>query len=107
MRPYDIEHDHPYYWEVTQVTSHAMDAGEIQGPRDVVDFIQKEPKALNAVHSWPVVEWRAKDDDGDVYAYGKLYGKDVHGFEPLDDYFGPAYGCTTIDHKENGLWEML
>jgi hypothetical protein len=36
-----------------------------------------------------------KDDDGEPYYHGKIYG-DYEGFEPLDDFGTPNAGCTTI-----------
>jgi len=36
-----------------------------------------------------------KDDDGETYYEGEIYG-DFNGFEPLDDYGTPNAGCTSI-----------
>lgn len=48
--------------------------------------------------------FRMKDDDGEVYFYGVT--NNSSSFDPLDD-FGSAFGCTSIEYKENGKWEVL
>jgi len=41
------------------------------------------------------------DDDGDCIYSGQIYGE-YDGFEPLDDYGTPNFGCTGI--KLDGDW---
>ena len=52
-------------------------------------------------------KFRMKDDDGEIYYYGFIYG-DYEGFEPLDDFGMPNAGCTSIEYKnKQGEWEAL
>lgn len=61
--------------------------------------------------------FRLKDDDDEVYFYGKTDAltnslkdlkSNVFGFEPLEDW-GEAFGCTTIEYKnpKTEQWEVL
>ena len=50
------------------------------------------------------VRFRMKDDDGEVYYIGRLFGE-FDGFEPLDDFGTPNAGCTSIEMREaDGHW---
>ena len=48
--------------------------------------------------------FRLLDDDDIVYFEGRE--SDSSSFDPLD-YFGVAFGCTSIEYLENGKWEAL
>ncbi len=54
-------------------------------------------------------KFRLKDDDGEIYFYGKSSDSNSErAFEPLDD-FGETFGCTSIEYynKEAKTWEIL
>jgi hypothetical protein len=50
------------------------------------------------------VYFRCKDDDGEVYYYGKMQRVD---FDPLDDFAAPNAGCTTIEYLHDGEWTII
>lgn len=53
--------------------------------------------------------WRAYDDDGRLMCAGvAMLHPDATGFEPLDDYAMPNFGCTYLmtDDGPNG-WAIL
>lgn len=55
-------------------------------------------------------KFRMKDDDGNIYYYGKfLMNQSCSGFEPLDNFGAPFSGCTSIEYLEvnSGLWKSL
>jgi len=53
-------------------------------------------------------KFRMLDDDGDVVYEGRIMGPDFSGFEPLDDYGTPNFGCTTIEYCDAaGKWYQL
>lgn len=47
------------------------------------------------------VKWRVLDCDGNIYAYGTLWG-DHWDTEPLDEWAMADLGCTRIQTKEKG-----
>lgn len=49
-----------------------------------------------------------KDDDGELIYRGRIIG-DYEGFEPLDDFGMPNFGCTEIwyQNKQTRKWEVL
>jgi hypothetical protein len=49
-------------------------------------------------------EFRLRDDDGEVYFYGRT--NDTSSFAPLDDW-GDHFGATSIEFLNNGVWEEL
>jgi hypothetical protein len=52
--------------------------------------------------------FRLRDDDGEIYYYGKaITPDDGDGFEPLDHFGTPLAGCTTIEYFERGGWRIL
>jgi hypothetical protein len=52
--------------------------------------------------------FRMRDDDGELYFEGLLYGEHTTGFEPLEDFGMPDSGCTTIEYVNGqGHWEAL
>lgn len=51
------------------------------------------------------IYFRCKDGDGEVNFYGWMM---IPDFDPLDDYAGPAYGCTEIEYlNDGGEWEVI
>ena len=54
--------------------------------------------------------FRMLDDDGTILFYGFLVeqGED-DGFQPLDDFGQPGFGCTEIHYRprHGGEWERL
>lgn len=57
------------------------------------------------------VQWRVKDDDGEIYYEGRMTKERLEGFEdrsfgPLDFAMADA-GATTMEYLENGKWEQL
>jgi hypothetical protein len=52
------------------------------------------------------------DDDGLLVYEGRCNcldnpDEDVDGFEPLDDFGEPNFGCTRIDYLIDGEWKTL
>lgn len=53
------------------------------------------------------VQWRAYDDDGNLYFEGIMQ---EHDFEPLDDFCMPGFGCTYLETREpegDRIWRVL
>lgn len=55
------------------------------------------------------VPFRMRDDDGELYYVGAFVGDSTSedGFGPLDDYGRPNAGCTSIEYRRAGVWEVL
>lgn len=54
--------------------------------------------------------FRMRDDDGEIYYYGRYLGPDDERlFGPLDDFGMPNAGCTSIEYKHATLdqWETI
>ena len=49
-------------------------------------------------------KFRLLDDDGIIYFKGLT--EDSSSFQPLDAY-GVAFGCTSIEYLEKGVWTVL
>lgn len=77
-------------FQMVKWTRHITDSGKDEELRE-------KPDDLNHY-------FRLRDDDSIVYGYG--YTDDSSSFEPLDHY-GPLYGVTEIQYKENGQWKTL
>lgn len=85
----------PTYW--WQITRDIVDEGRYNGtigPRGYDTYIDHDP-----------ITFSLYDDDGECYAIGTLYG-DYSGFEPLDDFGAPNWGCTYIKLKNSKTGEM-
>lgn len=57
------------------------------------------------------VEWRVKDDDGDIYYEGRmtkerLEDSEERAFGPLD-FAAVDAGATTMEYYEDGKWVVL
>ena len=69
----------------------------VSGPSNADDSLKSNPQRFSVY-----------DDDENCYAEGMLYSTDAAKdyeeacFGPLDDYAGPALGCTAI--KIDGKW---
>ena len=50
--------------------------------------------------------FRLLDDDGLVYFHGRQDPKNFDEFGPLDNY-GAAYGCATLQYKNDRQWVTL
>ncbi len=48
--------------------------------------------------------WRVLDCDGEIYAYGYLWGNHWH-VEPLEEWAMADLGATRIQIKSDGKWE--
>ena len=92
------EKPHPAYYLDDKMGPHGTDLT----PEDV----RKHPKA---------VEYRLKDGDDEVYFYGLFVDLSPEGtedefrpseFEPLDDY-GRAFGCVSIEYKQDNEYVQL
>jgi hypothetical protein len=86
-------------WTITKDLLGNGEENGVTGPRNAAlnaDEIKAHPDA---------VEFRMKDDDGEVYYYGKLVGDDL--FAPLDDFGMPNAGCTSVEVKEDGQWTTV
>lgn len=71
------------------------------GHLDAVVFSHLSPAAIE-----PFLKYRFRVlDDGLVYAEGKSSCNS--SFAPLDSFFTPHYGCTTIEYWEGGKWAIL
>lgn len=68
--------------------------------------------AIREFEKLPHVEFRIRDDDGEIYHYGEMLDYRDHPsgeweFAPLDS-FGNAYGCTSLEYKDkHGKWNYL
>jgi len=51
-------------------------------------------------------EFRMYDDDGVLYAEGRIVG-DYDGFEPLDDFGEGNWGCIGVKYKGVDGWQYL
>ena len=81
-----------YRWKITK--DHIeTDAKGICGPCDTGDDLTITDNRQHFV---------MKDDDGETYYEGEIYG-DFDGFEPLDDFGMPNAGCTEIYYKGEQL----
>jgi len=68
-----------------------------------IDDIFKTSMALGE-HTLP---FRLLDDDGVVYFLGYMKPTQSEAlFHPLD-VVGESYGCTSIEIRENGKWEVV
>jgi hypothetical protein len=81
-----------YAWII--ISDHYTIPGEesiegVSGPKDASDELTLEAMAYGD-------KFRMRDGDGILYATGKISG-DYDGFEPLNDYGTPSFGCTTIE----------
>lgn len=92
----------PYRWVITRDRDHerypeGKSAVGVSGP-----YAASETVTANAT------KWTLWDDDGDCIYEGMIYG-DFDGFEPLDDYGMPNFGCTAIKmpHHETGKMEFV
>jgi hypothetical protein len=72
----------------------------VLGPRGI------SKKLESALMAGEGKAFRMFDDDNELYFSGRIIG-DFDGFEPLDDYGEPGFGCTDIRYIENGNWESL
>lgn len=79
-----------YRWVITEDLIDGGKALGLQGPEN-----------LNVDLTGNRDTFELYDDDGILYARGSIYG-DYDGFEPLDDYGTPGWGCTGI--KYGGKW---
>lgn len=89
-----------YGWVITK-TEFADEAAGQCGPRGLVMSIEKiKTEGL---------EFRLRDDDGELYYTGFYLGPDDETkFAPLDDYGMPNAGATVIEYRgESGEWERL
>lgn len=68
----------------------------VEGPRNLDESIPFEEK------------FKMYDDDGNLIYTGRI-GGDYSGFEPIDDYGMPNFGCTEIHYKnkKTGEWRVL
>lgn len=100
-----------YAWKATQLFGFVKDDSKpwkiyaskadreaVNGDRDNIDWTNGE-------------KFRVYDDDGELYAHGVLVsGNDFANlFEPLDDFFMGAWGCTELRYKnpKTGKYETL
>ena len=79
-----------YRWEITKDHVTEGEYAGTQGPHDLDECVSNNP-----------VHFKLYDDDGILYAEGMLYGE-YDGFEPLDDFGAPNWGCAGI--KIEGEW---
>lgn len=81
----------PYRWKITK--DHICDGDDagVEGPHNLDPEIKH-----NRAH------FVMKDDDGETYYEGEIYG-DYDGFEPLDDFGTPNAGATRIFYKGKEL----
>mgnify|MGYP003138978849 CR=1 FL=1 len=70
-----------YRWHIAWELGSKVD---IHGPGDLDASVTDNPQSFVL-----------RDDDGEVYCKGTLYGN-WYGFEPLDDYGTPSLGATEI-----------
>lgn len=85
------------------------------------DYAEEQPINREGVHSSdfdPImfmemdrVQWRVKDDDGEIYYEGRMSKKRLESeadlaFGPLDFAMADA-GATTMEYLENGEWIQL
>lgn len=85
-----------YGWMVT------VDSTQMSGEacvRGIVGPGRIDPLVSERLFCQPTncARWRMRDDDGELYYEGLIYGE-YTGFEPLDDYGRPNAGCTTIEY---------
>lgn len=75
----------------------------------------KDPRYAAAIREFeklPHIEFKLRDDDGEIYFYGEMLDYKDHptgewDFAPLDS-FGNAYGCTDLEYKDKyGKWKPL
>ena len=90
-----------YYWNITKANAAYGLEDEIgeTGPWNA-------NTTLTAVEPWHKGGFRMKDDDGNLYYEGLIFG-DYMGFEPLDEFGMPNAGCTIIEYNIKGKWERL
>ena len=85
--------ERPYRWKITkdhlaeEFDNKDSDAGT-EGPFGLDPTITANPQHFSMY-----------DDDGECYYEGMLYGDDVSGFEPLEDFGTPNAGCVGIKYK--------
>lgn len=83
---------------------HGDDVGT-EGPRNAPADLLDRLAGGREGHSF-----RMYDDDGElIYAGRILYTENgvVDGFEPLDDFGTPNWGCTEIRFHQGGEWVTL
>ena len=73
-----------YHWIITE---DIIDNGTYEGTEGPHDC---DPKLFTYPRSFQLY-----DDDGILYAKGMIYGQ-YAGFEPLDDFGTPNWGCSAI-----------
>lgn len=89
-------------WIVT--ADHVCDGQDIgrHGPSAIA------PEVLSDLKAGKGKEWRAKDDDGEVYYHGRYIGPDDERcLSPLDNFAMPNAGATTIEYLELGVWRSV
>ena len=86
-----------YKWTITKSTVNDSDVN-VSGGRGCIDLEvnKKNAKTLG----WKIEKWRTKSDDGNVMHESLIFGKNIEGFEPLDDFCMPDAGATTIEYWE-------
>jgi len=98
-------------------------ANTLYGPRNAVELLQSflnakgasehpitPENASEAIQNRPeAFRFRMKDDDGEVYYYGFMIPGDEVGAElaPLKDFGELNAGCTSIEIRDNGIWNPV
>jgi hypothetical protein len=75
----------------------------VTGPRDA------SPERITLLNEGVGDKFKMYDDDNYLIYEGRIIG-DYTGFEPLDDYGTPNYGCTAIKYQsatDKRKWEVL
>ena len=96
-----------YGWIIDNDCTGSFDEGPgcegVMGPSGVSDDIK-----WRLAHKHEGEKFRMYDDDNILYFEGRqISDMDSTGFEPLDDFGMPGYGCTRIDYLEDGSWNRL
>ena len=83
-----------YGWKITEDLISSPGESDVgrTGPANI------DEKWLTMLKMGVGQPFRLYDDDHEHYASGRLVGIDQTGFEPLDDYGTPNYGCTGIKY---------
>ena len=94
-----------FAWIIDRVTEHGEEHSiGVCGPSTAPDDLLNALKTGNP--SITGKKFRLRDDDGNVYGYGRITGE-YQGFEPLDQYGEGNWGCTEIQYIRNGEWTTL
>lgn len=91
-------------WRINYTYDDGKEMANIYGPSSISD---KDLAALKDGKGYP---FKMYDDDGELMASGKSLDNDSEdAFGPLDDYGGPALGCTTIAYrpKSGGPFKII